>query len=220
MNDHTMLELRVPTLAKIALFATLCAACTQNVDPVGGGTGGDGGAGSGTTASTGATNAGGASQGGSSQGGETGEGGSQLVSANAIAMLQSELPDVGSGGGSSSVATGPEPDPNTLHVDISDIPIECAMPYGLDCGGHWKVSFALPVELQHPGIYPLEQINGFFMVAGDEDPVDCSGGGGSWWDGTVEITEINDQHVVGTFSNTSTFDFDINGTTFDAARCF
>jgi len=208
----------------LALSSLLAVGCTQNVDPVGDGTGGDGATGTGATGATGtssATNGGNGStggHGGAGQGGN-GQGGTPIGDHTGIAMLQSELPDIGSGGGTSSVSSGPEPDPNILHVMISDLTIACRDPYGLDCGGHWKASFQLPVEWQTPGVYSLEQANGFARGSCDEDPVDCSGGGGTWWGGTVEISSIDGQHVAGTFTGTDTFDFDANGS-FVATRCF
>jgi hypothetical protein len=228
MNHSQLLfmnELRHFSVA-LAIASSLAVGCTQNVDPVGDGTGGDG-----ATGTSSATNGGNGGEGisgtssvstggtgGTGQGGN-GQGGTPTGDHTGIAMLGSELPDIGAGGGSSSVATGPAPDPNILHVMISDLAIACRDPYGLDCGGHWKVSFQLPVELQTPGVYQLEQVDGFFLSSGDEDPVDCSGGGGTWWSGQVEITAIDNQHVVGTFTGTDTFDFDANGS-FVATRCF
>ena len=220
-NPFLSNETRPLTLAA-ALLALSVAACTQNVDPVGGGTGGSGGDGGQSTTSSaggnGTGNAGG--DGGTGQGGN-GTGNAPTYDHTGIAMLQSELPQGGTGGGgtSSSQSGGPEPDPNLLHVDISDIAISCTDPYGLECGGHFKVSFALPVELQHAGVYDMQVVDGFFLVTDDQDPVDCGGGGGSFWDGQVEITSIDDQQVVGSFIGTDTFDFDVNGT-FVAVRCF
>ena len=48
----------------------------------------------------------------------------------------------------------------------------------------------------------------------------CSGGGGTYWDGTFEITEIDDGHVAGIFAGTSTsWGFGIDGAV-NAPRCF
>jgi hypothetical protein len=202
--------------------------CTQDVTPVGDGTGGEatsgttgtaqggnGGAGTSTSTSTGGAGTGGSGAGMASSVSTGGSG-----SANAIAMLQSEVPEPGAGGGTSgsSGGGGPGPDPNALHIYVGDVPIDCAAPYELDCGNHWTVSFILPPALQQPGTYSLEALNATSFVTLDGSP-ECGGGGGSFWDGQVQITSIDATGVSGTFIGTSTFDFDANGD-FSAVRCF
>ena len=177
-------------------------------DVVGGGDGGSGGMGTTSTASTGGNGGGGVA--GGNPGGP-----------NAIAMLYSELSS-GPNPTGTSTATGGGPDPSTLYIAISNTPEVCADPYAAEpCGDHYRVSFGIPVALQKVGVIALNDpsIIAYASVTGTLDASgQCSGGGGSFWDGTLEITAIDGNHVAGILSNTSTFDFNANGP-FDAARC-
>jgi len=198
----------------------LAVGCTQNVTPVGDGTGGEA-----TSGTTGTAQGG---NGGSIEG--SGGAGAGMVSSvstggsatsTAIAILESEIPDIGVGGageGSTGVG-GSNIDPNTLHVFLSDLPVACQNPYdGPPCGNHWSVSFMLPPGMQHPGTYPMEAVNAYAGITFDGSP-ECGGGGGSFWDGEVQITSIDATGVSATFVGTSTMDFDANGS-FTAVRCF
>jgi hypothetical protein len=189
--------------------------CTQDVTPVGDGSGGEassstaqGGNGGAGTTSTAAEMVSSVSTGGAG-------------SHTAIAMLESEVPEPGSGGndtGSSSTG-GPGPDPNALRIFVSDVPVACTDPYdGPPCGNHWQVSFSLPPAMQQPGTYSMEAIGASFFATLDGNR-ECAAGGGSFWDGQVEVTSIDSTGVSGTFIGTSTLDFDANGS-FTAPRCF
>lgn len=194
--------------------------CTQNVTPVGDGTGGE--ATSGTTGTAQGGN-GGAIDGTGGAGAGTvssvSTGGS--ATSTAIALLESEMSDIGAGGGDtgSTGVGGSNIDPNTLHVFVNDLPVACQNPYdGTPCGNHWSVSFMLTPEMQQPGTYSMEAVNGFFGISFDGRP-DCGGGGGSFWDGEVQIASIDATGVSATFIGTSTLEFDANGS-FTAVRCF
>ncbi len=120
---------------------------------------------------------------------------------------------VGSGG-----HNGPAPD--TLFIKISNQELSCADPSERvgDCG-YWQAQFQLPTELQAPGIYTLEELRGFMLFnSADDSSGFCGGGGGSFWDGTVEITSIDKSQVTGFITGSSTWEFDVNGP-FVAHRC-
>jgi hypothetical protein len=193
-------------------LAALCAAmfslvaCGGYVVKSGSGEGGSGGAASGGT--------GGGSAGGSAGG------------SNAIAMLYSQFPDVSGGGGGTSGTTGPGggPDPNTLYVMIGNDPIQCTNPYqsqACDSTVHWQVSIGIPPSLQKVGTIPLSSPE-LISTASDTGPnqgaSDCWGGGGSFIEGTLEITAIDTTHVEGVLSGTQQFEFNADGP-FNAQRC-
>jgi hypothetical protein len=144
------------------------------------------------------------------------------MTADAIAMLYSELPSFDGGGEGTSVAStgsGPSIDPNTLEIFVGGQPIACGAPYGLDCGNQWTVSFSLPPAYQVPGVYTMQEVNGFASETGPGGGEECWFGGGSFWDGTVEIFSIDEQQIVGRFTGTSgLFEFNADGD-FIAARC-
>lgn len=201
------------TLLGIFSLATLLtlSACGSQVS--GGGTGGSGGHGTTSTAASsgsGGNNVGGGGSAGGSPGG-----------ANAIAMLYGELQNPNPTGTTTSSGGG-GPDPNTLYIAISDTPEICSDPFQAEpCGNHYRVALGIPVALQKVGIIPLNDpsIIANFSWAGPADATgQCPGGGGSFFDGELEITAIDALHVEGILTNTSTFDFDANGA-FTAARC-
>lgn len=201
----------VVTIA-IASFFSL-AACEAQV--IGGGTGGRGG--NAATASNGSGGAGGNGQGGS------GTAGGNPGSSNAISMLYSELKSSNPSGGTTvASSSGGGPDPNTLYIAISNTPEVCNDPFAAEvCGNHYRVSFGIPVALQKVGTIPLNDptIISNSSFAGAVDGMgQCPFGGGSFWNGELQITAIDATHVAGILTNTDTFDFDANGV-FDAPRC-
>ncbi len=165
-----------------------------------------------TTTATTSTGMGGQGAGGSGQGGAT-----QID--NAMSLLISELPDPGTGSGT-SVSSGGGPSPNTVLVYIGGNGLDCNNPGYLDCGNQWSFSFGIPPEMQQPGTYDLQDLNGIMSETGDGPGPECSFGGGTFWDGTVEITSIDDNEVVGTVSaSPSGWANDPSGP-FVAPRCF
>jgi len=144
----------------------------------------------------------------------------------ALAMLYSELPapDDDTGGTTSGSSGGGEPgiDPNTLYIYLSSQGMVCADPHStLECGNQWRVTIGIPPELQQVGILPLST-PGLLAYAtstsADHGDGTCGWGGGSFMDGTLEITAIDDTHVAGVLADTWGWDFDADGA-FDAARC-
>ena len=144
----------------------------------------------------------------------------------AMAMLYSELPDVsgGSSGGTSGSSGGGEPgiDPDTVYIYLSSQGMLCAEPHAtLECENQWRVTIAIPPELQKVGTIPLSTpglISYATSTGSDHGDGTCSWGGGSFWDGTLEITAIDDTHVEGVLVDTWGLDFDADGS-FDAPRC-
>ncbi|WP_437963504.1 hypothetical protein WMF04_27680 [Sorangium sp. So ce260] len=166
------------------------------------------------------------SGGGSGCGEDTGTGGSAPVptASSAIALFRSQLfePDPSDGSGSSvSVGGGPTLDPNDLFVLIGTRELSCADPSFHFICGTWEVSISIPPALQVPGVIPLDTpgLGTYFSVAGpDRGGGDCYGGGGSFFDGTIEIVSIDAEKVVFRLEDTSTFEFDANGE-HTALRC-
>lgn len=197
------------------------AACGSTV--VGGGSGGSG-ANNTTTVASSSNGSGMGGQGGNGGNGGSGTAGGNPGSSNAISMLYSELNAPSPAGGTTvgSTSGGGGPDPNTLYIAISDTPQNCNDPYAAQpCGNHYKVMLGIPPALQQVGIIPLNDptiISNFSWAGIEDQPGVCPGGGGSFWEGELEITEIDGAHVSGILTNTSTFDFDANGP-FDAPRC-
>ncbi len=206
-KKHSSLVLGAISIAA----AFLLAACGTTV--VGGGSGGNA-----TTASSGTAGSGGNGAGGA------GTAGGNPGSSNTIAMLYSEMQSPPNPTGTTVAASsgGGGPDANTLFISISDTPEICTDPYAAEpCGNHYRISIGIPVALQKVGIIALNDMSiiSSFSWAGIEDvPGQCPGGGGSFFDGELEITAIDQTHVQGILTNTATFDFDANGV-FDAPRC-
>jgi hypothetical protein len=151
-----------------------------------------------------------------SSSGNGGAGGSDPGEGNAIAMFRSQFPpsSVSSGGG--------DLDPNDLFVFIGDPAVTCEDPFAYGGCPHWKVFIGIPPHLQEPGTYDLSApdflYSGYSVSGQNTGPDDCWGGGGSFSEGTLEITTIDSDWVRGQLIGTPTFDFDVNGP-FSASRC-
>jgi len=204
-------------------MAMLVLGCQTQV--IGGGSGGSGGgvdtatsSGDPTTTSTGVMTSGGPY-----------DGGSPLPNDGpAIAMLYSELPNVVYPSGSAVAASGGGDDinPNSLNLFVSNGPQACINPYayGAGCAAvSYQVSILLPPNLQAVGTYSLNNL-AYLSVTEPGGGDTCSGGGGSYWDGTIEITAISATQVTFTLAGTAKiFSFTPQGTadgTFTAPRCF
>lgn len=199
----------------VAISATALLTLTAcGTEVIGGGSGGNA-----TAASSGATGG----SGGNGNGG-AGTAGGNPGSSNAIAMLYSEMQSPPNPTGTTVAASsgGGGPDPNTLFIQLSDTPESCNDPYAAEpCGNHYRISIGIPVALQQLGIIALNDptlISSFSWSGLEDAPGQCPGGGGSFFDGELEITAIDQTHVQGILTNTSTFDFNANGV-FDAPRC-
>ena len=226
---------RLPYFYFLALGMIPLAACTSTVSNGGSGDGAGGDASTATSTIATTTSSGCPEEGCSSTvdptgGGGFGVGGSDpsgsggaSVSADAIALLWSQLPgvDPGEGGTVASTGSGPSIDPNTLVVVIGGQSVACSDPYLLDCGAEWFVSLNIPPAMQAIGTYPLDDtgVNGFASETGDGVGPECSFGGGTFWGGTLTITSIDAVQVTGTLQNTDSYwSFDADGA-FTALRC-
>ncbi|WP_437523084.1 hypothetical protein WME79_33295 [Sorangium sp. So ce726] len=127
----------------------------------------------------------------------------------------------GSGGGD-----GPALDPNDLFLHASDLGVSCGSPTTrLTCGGHWELSLALPSAYQQVGVYDLEDpaliAYSYMSETGEPNsprPDDCSGGGGSFGPGTLEILSIDEAEVRFRLTMGSPWDTDPSGE-YTAPRC-
>lgn len=162
--------------------------------------------------------------GGESPGTGGGGVGGGAASYNALALYRSQVPDV-SGGGENSTSTGggTDLDPNDLFVIISNHGLTCVDPYGSYACGNWRVAIVIPPALQVPGVLDLhspELLNysGFSVSGPDDGSGNCYGGGGSFYDGTVEIVSLDATQVVVRFEGTDTSEFDVDGV-HTAIRC-
>jgi hypothetical protein len=139
-----------------------------------------------------------------------------------FAITFGEIPPPSGGTGTSTSTTGGGgPPDDALLVSITTGIASCTDVYNSRPCSSWSVSFTLPIELQTPGTYDLEELNGFYSVSfGEDDGFDgCTeGGGGGSLLGTVIIEEIDDASVVGRIENADAFDFDAN-VSFVAERC-
>ncbi|PCC73091.1 hypothetical protein SAMN02745121_06447 [Nannocystis exedens] len=148
------------------------------------------------------------------------------IDAAALAYTDAQVPpDPDPTGESSGTSGGEPPDPNTLHVRLSNQVATCADPNaGLECGGNWEVSIRIPPAFQTPGLYHLlgPDVTGHAMETGnDEDPDACSFGGGSF-SATFELISIDDKEVVGRLCHVDFPFFDTNPNLegkFTAPRC-
>ncbi len=165
--------------------------------------------------------------------GTSGDGGSGGVTTGptpmddgpAIAMLYSEIPVYTPSPGSSGVTGGGTTiDPDTLFIFVSNGAQNCADPNAQPsgCDSRYQISISLPPDLQAVGTYPLEN-HAYVSITEPGDPGTCSGGGGSFWDGTIDVTEIDATHVTFTLAGTSDVFLSSGGHadgTYTAARCF
>ena len=137
-------------------------------------------------------------------------------------MLRSQFPPEPGTGDTSAASGGGGLDPNMLFVFISDHTVACSDPFAVPECPYWQVSLGIPTDLQKPGTYDLASpefsYSGYSVSQPNIDAPDCWGGGGSFWEGTLQITAINDDKVAGVLSGTPAFDFDANGP-FTALRC-
>ena len=166
--------------------------------------------------------------------GTSGDGGSGGVTTGptpmddgpAIAMLYSEIPVYNPSPGSGGVTGGGSTtvDPNTLFIFVSNGAQSCADPHAQPdgCDSRYQISISLPPNLQAVGTYPLEN-HAFASITEPGGPGACAGGGGSFWDGTIEVTSIDATQVTFTLAGTADYLLSSGGHadgTYTATRCF
>jgi hypothetical protein len=149
-----------------------------------------------------------------------------------IALLESEVVPEPPTGGSSSVSSsssasatsggGTVVDPDSLRLILSDNPLVCDHPLApVGCPG-WKISIRIPPALQHPGIIPLSspELSSFGSANfQSEGSTTCSFGGGTFWDGTIEIVSIDATQVTFRLADTQKWMVNADGE-YTAPRCF
>lgn len=214
------MSLRAPhhptsSLAALAALGLFAAAC--DADPIGGG----GGAGGDDTSVSTVTGTGGSGEvatttvtgtGGGQVGTSTGVGGGSSTSTGGgdpgetgIALFGDEIPETGGGGGTSVASSGVGGggggfDPDRLYLFLSNQPQLCSDPFGVDPGCElqtFQAVIGLPPEYQTEGTYDLDDpaIISNFGEFGPDGQGGCQGGGGSFWEGTIRITLIDDTTI-------------------------
>ncbi len=124
----------------------------------------------------------------------------------------------------SAVATPSYVTPGNLTLYATSLQNTCADPSlgALGCSvGVDGVSIELSPAMQAVGTYPLDQI-GTFSSWHPDPQASCGGGGGSYFQGTIEIVSIDASQVVFTLAGTSDGFFFSKGNadgTFTAPRC-
>jgi hypothetical protein len=166
-------------------------------------TGGSGGA-PGTTGGTGGSAGGGS-------GGSTGV----PDPASAIVIRYGDIPPSPGSSGTGTSTTGGTPiDPDTPYVFISTPGPTCQDPMATQACGAWRVGIGIPRALFVPGTLQLNdsRLISYMSSRGpDRGGGDCSGGGGSFFEGTLEIVDIGATTVNIRLANTFKLDFNADG---------
>jgi hypothetical protein len=172
-------------------------------------TGGSGG-GPGTTGGTGGSAGGGS-------GGSTGV----SVPPSAIVIRYGDIPPSNPGGGTSVTTGGPMIDPDTPYVFVGTSGSTCQDPMASLACGTWRVAIGIPRALFQPGVLSLNDSRLISVMSSrgpDRGGGDCSGGGGSFFDGTLEIVDIGATIVDIRLAGTSKLDFNADGA-YAATNC-
>lgn len=127
-----------------------------------------------------------------------------------IAMLHSQIPPVKGGdtsgaGAVTSTGSGAGVDPDSLVLFVSNTAQSCGDPYQTAAGcavSTHQVIITLAPASQAVGTYSLDQI-AYMSESEPGGGGTCSGGGGSYWDGTIQITAIDATHVDFTLAGTT-----------------
>jgi hypothetical protein len=149
----------------------------------------------------------------------------------AIALRYSETPgnNLGSSNASCTSVGGPFIDPDTLMLYISNLDQSCVDPFHSALGcitPRYQVAIQLPLNLQTVGVTPLEGLATLTLSTSGPGsftgPGSCGGGGGSYWDGTINITSIDASGVTFTLSGTADTGMALGNLdgTYTAPRCF
>jgi hypothetical protein len=104
-------------------------------------------------------------------------------------------------------------------------PINCEItmpPQTCLFGLTYEVELTLPAQDLSPGVYPLKNLP--YPIYTDVGPMPlygscCWGGGGDFVDGSLDILSVSSAGLVFQLQETSTKEFDANGTTFTAQLC-
>lgn len=96
--------------------------------------------------------------------------------------------------------------------DVTAIRFEC---------GRWELFVHLDPPAQTPGPKPLFSADTWaqsYLSDGQENATECTVWGGSFEQGTVEITSTNEHSIAFTIAGTATSNFDADGS-YEADRC-
>ncbi len=118
-----------------------------------------------------------------------------------------------------TTTSGSQYDPNDLMIFLGSQLQSCEDPYASDCSQpYWRVAIVLPPEVQQIGTYSLNGLATFT----ETEACDAGFGGGSFWDGTIQITSIDAGEIEFTLAGTNDFFFveDNADGTYSAPRCF
>lgn len=149
----------------------------------------------------------------------------------AIAMKYGETPGsnnssaaVGSGNGSCT-GGGNFIDSETLMLFVSNLGQTCTDPYHASQGcidSRYQLVLHIPVGQQTIGTFPLSGMDSVTIANPQNNPGGCSGGGGTYWDGTISITAISAASVTFTLAGTADIGsgFGSADGTYTAPRCF
>ncbi len=202
------------------------------------GTSGVGGSGPGTTGTSSVTTgsnmtSGTCGSGIAGSGGAGGTGGAGSIDAgladrtNGFVLRYGDFPpfviQTGTTGTSGTTTTtgGTTIDPDTQFITLGTEPSSCTHPHVSGACGYWQVSIAVPPALFKPGVISLAcgGLNAYFSVTGpDRGGGDCSGGGGSFYQGTIDILYVDATSVRFRLTNTQNFDFNADGL-YSLPRC-
>jgi len=112
-------------------------------------------------------------------------------------------------------------DPDLRYLFIGSGPPTCGNPAAGDSCGFFRVSIRIPSVLFAPGLHYLadNRILSTYSIRGPaRDTGDCSGEGGDFLDGTVEILDITGGVAYVRLANTAKLGFDADGT-YAAVQC-
>jgi len=141
--------------------------------------------------------------------------------AKAMALQRKQIPPLPpSPSGSSSTSGsggGSELDPEQQFLFIGTEPFSCQKPYAVTCGT-WGLTISIAPAAFKPGQMDLCGIGSFSAEGPDRGGGDCSGGGGSYDQGRLEILGISPDIVRIRLSGTRSSDLDADGE-YDVVRC-
>jgi hypothetical protein len=143
---------------------------------------------------------------------------------SALVIRYGDLPDPSippTGGSSATTGGGPAIDPNTPFVVIGSNSPTCLNPWGQLVCATWRVMIGIPNDLFKPGVLSLSDTRIMSSASSqgiDRGAGDCSGGGGSYSQGSIEILSVDASTAKVRLSDTFKFDFDADGD-YDVAIC-
>jgi hypothetical protein len=108
-------------------------------------------------------------------------------------------------------------DDGTQFLNIGTGSPSCQQPSPGGCGV-WHLSISIEPSLFKPGKIDLCGISYFSASGADRGGGDCSGGGGTFDHGTLEILSITNDVVKVRLTGARGFDFDADGQ-YDVLRC-